>query len=229
MKINIHAGHNPDGKVACGAVGFIKESTEARKVKNEVIRLLREKGHTIYDCTCENGTSQSDILNKIIEKCNMNIVDIDISIHFNAGAKDAIGNGKTTGVEVLLYSNTSKAKEIAEKVVKSIAEIGFKNRGIKYRTDLAVLRKTKSPAMLVECCFVDDKDDVFLYNYKKMAYAIVKGITEQVTQINTDINVSSKKEDGFYRVQIGAFKEKSAAEILAKKIKTAGFDCYITY
>lgn len=43
MKINVHAGHNPDGKIACGAVGLIKESTEARKVKKEVIKLLRKK------------------------------------------------------------------------------------------------------------------------------------------------------------------------------------------
>ncbi len=27
MKINVHAGHNPDGKIACGAVGLKKEST----------------------------------------------------------------------------------------------------------------------------------------------------------------------------------------------------------
>lgn len=33
MKINVHAGHNPDGKVSCGAIGLIKESTEAKKVK----------------------------------------------------------------------------------------------------------------------------------------------------------------------------------------------------
>ena len=26
-KYNVHAGHNPDGKKACGAVGLIKEST----------------------------------------------------------------------------------------------------------------------------------------------------------------------------------------------------------
>ena len=40
LKINIHAGHNPDGKIACGAVGFIKESTEARNIKNKVISML---------------------------------------------------------------------------------------------------------------------------------------------------------------------------------------------
>ena len=33
--------------------------------------------------------------------------------------------------------------------------------------------------MLIECCFVDDKDDAKLYNYKRMAEAIVRGITGQ--------------------------------------------------
>lgn len=220
MKINVHAGHNPDGKVSCGAIGLIKESTEARKVKDEVIKLLKEEGHTVYDCTCSDGTSQSDVLNKIIKKCNEHVVDVDVSIHFNAGATDKIGNGRTTGTEVLLYSSESKAKEIAEKVVRSIAQLGFKNRGIKYRTDLAVLRRTKSPALLVECCFVDDKDDVNLYSAKTMAKAIVEGI------FNKKVEESIK--DDIYRVQVGAFQEKTVAEVLAKKVKAAGFECYVT-
>ncbi|MCI8529099.1 MAG: N-acetylmuramoyl-L-alanine amidase, partial [Lachnospiraceae bacterium] len=36
MRINVHAGHNPDGKAACGAIGFLRESTENRKVKDAV-------------------------------------------------------------------------------------------------------------------------------------------------------------------------------------------------
>ena len=28
MRINVHAGHNADGRTACGAIGFIRESTE---------------------------------------------------------------------------------------------------------------------------------------------------------------------------------------------------------
>ena len=178
MKINVHAGHNPDGKIACGAVGLIKESTEARKVKKEVIRLLRKKGHKVYDCTCTNGTSQTDVLKRIVTKCNKHKADLDVSIHFNAGASDKKGNGKTTGTEVYVYSATSAAKPAAERVVKKIAALGFKNRGVKIRTDLYVLHRTNSPAMLIECCFVDDKDDVELYDYKKMAAAIVAGILE---------------------------------------------------
>ena len=45
MRINVHAGHNPAGKVACGAVGLIQESVEDRRVKDEVISQLRQLGH----------------------------------------------------------------------------------------------------------------------------------------------------------------------------------------
>lgn len=182
MKINVHAGHNPDGKIACGAVGLIKESTEARKVKKEVIRLLRKKGHKVYDCTCTNGTSQTDVLKQIVKKCNQHKVDLDISIHFNSGAADKKGNGKTTGTEVYVYSTKSAAYPVAERIDKAIAALGFRDRGVKVRTNLYVLHRTNSPAMLIECCFVDDKDDVKLYDAKKMAAAIVTGIFGQAVK-----------------------------------------------
>lgn len=176
MKINVHAGHNPDGKTASGAVGIIKESTQARAVVKELITILKAAGHTVYDCTCNDGSSQSDVLSKIVKKCNAHNVDIDVSVHLNSGAADKKGNGKTTGTEVLIAPG-SKAKTTAERTVGEIAALGFKNRGVKTRTDLYVLNHTKAPAMLIECCFVDDKDDTALFNTKKMAQAIAKGIT----------------------------------------------------
>ena len=44
MKINIHAGHNPKGKVACGAIGLIDESTENRNVVKELKAILEKEG-----------------------------------------------------------------------------------------------------------------------------------------------------------------------------------------
>ncbi|BCN32092.1 N-acetylmuramoyl-L-alanine amidase [Anaeromicropila herbilytica] len=119
MRINIHAGHNPDGKVACGAVGLIKESTEARKVVKEVISLLEKKGHTVYECTCNNGTSQADVLKKVVSKSNLHKVELDISVHFNAGRNDLKGDGKIAGCEVLVYSDSSKAVKYATNVTRS--------------------------------------------------------------------------------------------------------------
>ena len=84
MRINVHAGHNPDGMIACGAIGLIKESTEARAVKDSVVAQLTSMGHTVRDCTCNNGISQNDILQKIVAACNAQEADLDISIHFSA-------------------------------------------------------------------------------------------------------------------------------------------------
>lgn len=194
MKINIHAGHNPDGKIACGAVGLIKESTEARIIKDKVITMLKSQGHTVYDCTVNNGASQNDVLKKIVEKCNTNVVDLDISIHFNAGANKNKNNA-TTGTEVYIYSSASKAKTYAQKVVSAISALGFKNRGVKNSTSLYFLKHSKNPAMLIECCFVDDPDDVALYNVDKMAQAIVKGITGLTLSVpNSSTNTSSSTE-----------------------------------
>lgn len=176
MIINIHAGHNPDGKPACGAIGLVKESTEARRIKNEVIRQLAKKGHTIYDCTCDNGLNQSDVLHNIIAKCNTHKVDLDISIHLNAGADREKLDGKTTGTEVLIFSDNSKAKLKATMIAAHISHLGYKNRGVKVRGDLYFLHHSHAPALLIECFFVDDGDDVKLYNYKTMAKAIVDGI-----------------------------------------------------
>lgn len=235
MKINVHAGHNPAGKTACGAIGFLNESTENRRVKDEVINQLRQLGHTVYDCTVDNGTGQADVLKKIVTKCNAHTVDLDVSLHFNSGAGDSAGNGKTTGTEVYVYSASSSALPYADKICQAIADLGFRNRGVKYSKTLYVLRKTSSPALLIECCFVDDKDDAAIYNYQAMASAIVQGITGQTVN---EPQETEKAEDGektatgdkavMYRVQVGAFSKKENAEVLKKKLEAAGFEAFVT-
>lgn len=176
MRINVHAGHLPDGKKGCGAVGLIKESTENRKVAKRVIELLRADGHTVFDCTDDKGTSENSNLKNIVAKCNANNVDLDVSIHFNAGAYNKKGNGYTTGTECYIYSADSKAKDEATRICENISKLGYKNRGVKVKNSLYVLKNTKAPALLVECCFVDDLDDVKLYNTEAMAIAIASGI-----------------------------------------------------
>lgn len=242
MRINVHAGHNPAGKVACGAVGLINESTENRRVKDEVVSQLREMGHTVYDCTVDNGTGQKDVLNKIVAKCNAHKVDLDVSIHFNAGAKDEKGNGKTTGVEVLIYRASDITRVIGKRVADAIASLGYRLRsdktspepGVKVNPKLAVLKNTKAPAMLIECCFVDDRDDVQLYDYRSMASAIVFGITGRRVQEPAETDKAEAGEETptgdknvRYRVQVGAYSVKSNAESMKKNLQRAGFDALI--
>lgn len=234
MRINVHAGHNPSGKVACGAVGLLNESTENRRVKDEVASQLRQLGHTVYDCTVDNGTGQQDVLRKIVAKCNAHAVDLDVSIHFNAGSGDRKGNGKTTGTEVYSYDTSGIARETAVRICAAVSRLGFKNRGVKTSKTLYVLKHTKAPALLVECCFVDDRDDVQLYDYRSMASAIVYGITGQRVQEPAETDKAEAGEETptgdknvRYRVQVGAYSVKSNAESMKNRLQKAGFDALI--
>ena len=220
MKINIHAGHNSKGKVACGAIALLDESTENRNVVKELKAILEAEGHIVHDCTCDNGTSVSDVINKIVAKSNANTVDLDVSIHFNSGANDKTGNGKSTGVECLIYNTSNNKEAIAKRICANIAQLGFKNRGVKIRTDLSILRKTKAPCILVECCFVDDKDDVKLYNPKSMAKAIAQGILNKTIE-------DKKTTDEYYRVIAGSFRNRTYAEDTKNKLIKLGFNPFI--
>ena len=172
---NVHGGHN---RIVPGASSYLDEVTEDRKITAGVISLLRSAGHTAYDCTDDAGRTAGANLANIVAKCNAHAADLDISIHQNAALKDP-GDGKTKGVEVFVYSTSSKAKAAAERVCRNIAALGFTNRGVKVSTGLYVLRNTKAPAMLIETCFVDDKDDADLYN-KVGVNAICKAIAEGI-------------------------------------------------
>ena len=166
MNFNVHGGHS----LKCrGASGLLDEVNEDRAVKNKVIELLRANGHTVYDCTDDVGATQNANLRNIVNKCNAHKVDLDVSIHLNAGGG--------TGTEVYVYSDSSKAKGYAQRIVNNISDsLGIRNRGVKTRTNLYVLRKTKSPSLLIECCFVDNATDKAKWNVDKCAKAIVEGV-----------------------------------------------------
>lgn len=178
---NVHGGHN---SIVPGASKYLNEVTEDRKVKNKVIELLRAAGHTVYDCTDDSGRSQSQNLANIVAKCNAHSVDYDISIHLNAGGG--------TGTEVLYYPTSSKGKAMAEAMSKRVADaLGLKNRGAKSRSDLYVLKRTKAPAVLVECCFVDSATDRDKWNVDVCAKAIVEAVTGKTVSSGTSSNASS--------------------------------------
>ena len=155
MRIAIRGGHCP--KVT-GASALINELTEDRKVKDAVIKYLKQLGHEILDVTPPDSTfTSSEDLSYGVNKANNWRADLFISIHFNKAYDNYNG---ALGSEVCVYST----HEIAQRVVNALGELGFKNRGQKVRTELYELRHTKMRAMIVETCFVEATEDVELYN-----------------------------------------------------------------
>lgn len=200
MKYAIHAGHGLKGKGTVGAVGFLDESTEAREICKRVIDHIKASGDEAVDCTEDSGTA-NQILASIVKKTNASKADYAISIHFNAGAKKTT-DSKTTGVEAYVYNTTSKAIPMARRITEKIASLGFKNRGVKYRPTLYVLRKSNMPAILIECCFVDDPEDAKAYNRDTMAKAIAEGILNKTLTVESPSLNPQPNALGEYRVRV---------------------------
>lgn len=182
MRIAIRGGHCP--KVT-GASALINELTEDRKVKDAVIKYLKQLGHEILDVTPPDSTfTSSEDLSYGVNKANNWRADLFVSIHFNK-AYDSY-NG-ALGSEVCVYSTY----DIAQRVVGTLASLGFKNRGQKVRTGLYELKYTNMKSMIVETCFVEATEDVELY--KKLGVDVIgKAIAEAISNSNIETEVTQE-------------------------------------
>lgn len=225
MKIGIDMGHTLSGE-GTGSQGCgYKEQNLTRELGKIVIEILKKEGHTIYDCTVDKSSNNAQQLIDRVNKANKQPLDLFVSIHFNACVNDVKGDGRTTGTEVLLHSMSSKAKPYAERIVKKIANVGLKNRGVKTH-NAYVLKHTKAPALLIETCFIDDRDDmnVYLKSPRKVAKAIVEGILDK-----TITDVVETPKNGFYRVLVGSYKDKNNAIKRQEELKSKGIEASLIY
>lgn len=196
--ISMHAGHNPAGKTACGAVGLLDESKENRLIVAEVINIMRSCGWTVYNDTVDNGSSQNDVLDKIVAKTNAHSVAFSISFHLNSGRNDYPGDSRIGGFEVWVNAMNKGKPEMAERIRTNMRGLGFTDRGTKISKNLKVLNKTNAPALLLEICFVDDRDDYNLYQsvgYKAIAKAIAYAIMNKPMQEPAVNNVIGRVAD----------------------------------
>lgn len=215
MKILIHPGHNPDGKVACGAVGILKESTCAR----DIARIIKQIAPDVEVFSIEDGKSQTDVLNKIVEKINGEKCDLSISIHLNAASTNA-----AEGAEAYVWNPEDKsllAVKVAERWLDYMGHLGYRNRGVKSGKTLRVINATNCPSVLLECGFVTNARDCQLFNAENIANAILAacGITPQ--------NPAEPSDGTIYRVVSGAFRSKENATKHLDAIKKIAPDAYI--
>lgn len=232
MKIAVRGGHT---ELCTGASALINELTEDRKVKDSVIKYLRQLGSEVLDCTppVNYTSSASEDLTYGVDKANSWGAELFVSIHFNK-AYDSY-NG-ALGSEVCVYSNY----DIAQRVVNALESLEFKNRGQKVRSNLYELKNTNMKSMIVETCFVEATEDVTLYKKlgadligKKIAEAIANKkvpIQQQATQQRKveyeahiqNIGWQGTKYDGQTAGTVGESKRLEALRINCPGVKFKG-------
>ena len=192
MKIGINCGHTVSGQPGCGAVGFINESDETRKVGYKLMEYLKSAGHTVVNCTNDKAASTNENLSKIVAMANAQPLDLFVSIHFNSA------RGK--GTEVFTYGGKEHAEAL--NILKNMSKLGFINRGVKDGSSLYVVKRTNAKAMLIEVCFVDTKSDVELYEQRganAVANAICNAITGEEVKTEQSVFYDVSTNDAAYQ------------------------------
>ncbi|MGN0397666.1 MAG: N-acetylmuramoyl-L-alanine amidase [Candidatus Fimimorpha sp.] len=225
-KIAIDAGH---GGRDPGAV------YQGRQEKDDTLRLALAVGEILK----QNGvdvtyTRTGDVYDSPLRKAqiaNEANVDYLVSIHRNAMPVPQ----SASGIETLVYQQGNRASGLARDINEQLQAVGFQNRGVIPRPNLAVLRRSRMPAVLVEVGFIDnDKDNqLFDEEFDSIAQAIADGILKylnsQNSGQNSNPNQDSSQEQMLYRVQVGAFKNPQFAYQLMRQLQQEGYPVFTLY
>ena len=179
MKILISSGHALHVQ---GARDVIDEVTEARRVTNRVASFLRSIDVDVGVFHDDTSRNQRDNINTIVDWHNARTRDLDVSVHFNAvaGTRDA-----GIGVETCYRDGNAKTKQLASNVSRAISAasglILRRGDGTWGRDNLGFLNRTTAPAILLEVCFVNSREDVRLYerHFDAICAAIASAISER--------------------------------------------------
>ena len=193
MKIFINAGHCAEYKNGrmqdSGAINRLYGLTEAEtvlKISKQLKFYLENVG---IECVLmqtnnlRNNPIDDDLTQPcIVVEANKSRCDYAISVHCNAF------NGLARGTENIVFERESEAEDLAEHIqARIVNQIGTIDRGIKYEEDkyfgnrLSFIMKTNMPAVIVECCFIDNNSDAeYLLDEgtDKFAKAIYDGIID---------------------------------------------------
>lgn len=214
-KIMLDAGH---GGADPGAV------YEGRQEKDDTLKLAMAVGKILS----ENGinvvyTRTTDVYQTPFEKAtlaNRSGADFFISFHRNSSPQA----NQYQGVQVLLYDKSGIKYDMAENILGALGEVGYRELGVQERPGLVVLRRTKMPALLLEIGFINSDTDNMLFDehFDETAQAIAGAILGTLAENQTE-------GPTYYRVQIGAFRNRGNADRMLYQLQDQGYPAFLLY
>ncbi|HBC97930.1 MAG TPA: N-acetylmuramoyl-L-alanine amidase [Clostridium sp.] len=135
--------------------GNMYEKDLTLKIARYAASYLRSKGNVVF---LTRNKDKLLGLDQIGDKVNSSCADVFVSIHINS-----LNDKNFNGITTLYYDVDGYQKDERIKLAKSVEGEAVKNdnwenRGIK-RQNLAVLRYSKIPGVLVECGFITNSQD----------------------------------------------------------------------
>lgn len=172
MKVLIICGH---GNGDCGAISKIdgktyKEANITRDFGRRLYKKMKNSG--IYSVLYDTSKNAYFELCKNSKSIIFKGYDIVLEIHVNSSVNnDYVGNEKNIGTEIYVPSLSNNTKnEYAEKILKAVSDVGLKNRGVKvgkFKVINTAYSSGVKNAFLLELFFINDKDDLILYQKNK--------------------------------------------------------------
>lgn len=178
MRMGLISGH---GAGDCGAVGCGYEEA------NETVRVVRMLAEKFEACDIEVVTYPYE--RNAFKDCNRGLglqadfsgCNYVIEVHFNSGRGDEGGDDDIGGTEIYVTprEETTNTEQL---ILRNMEALGFRNRGVRAENFLAI-NKVKNlgvSSALLEVCFIDDADDMLLYeeNFEAIGNTIVSAVCE---------------------------------------------------
>lgn len=131
----------------------------------------------------------------------------------------------------MIYSSATENKKAGSAILNAVAPISpGPDYSLRVNSSLAELNSTRAIAVYLEVEFHDTQDGAnwIINTVKAIGEAICKGVCEFYGVNYISKSNTTDFSQNLYRVQIGAFSQKSNAENCLQKAKTAGFtDAFI--
>lgn len=204
------------------AIGNTNECEQCNRIAEYAKAALERCGFSV------KKAQKGQNINTSIKESNDWGSDLHIPIHTNAFNSQTLG-----GTLVMIYSNAAENKKAGSAILNAVAPISpGSDYSLRVNPSLAELNSTKAIAVYVECEFHDTKDGAnwIINNVKAIGEAIAQGVCSYYG-VNYILDSNSNTTNSYqklYRVQIGAFSQKSNAENCLQKAKNAGFtDAFI--
>lgn len=223
-KVYIGVGHGgSDG----GAVKYLVEKDVNLKMALACRDYLKAAG---VNAKISRTTDKDSSIAEKVTEANSWGADLALDIHNNAGGGD--------GAEVYHSIVGGTGKRLADNILSEFEKIGQNVRGAKTKgesgTDyFGFIRLTDMPAVITEAVFVDNAADAAQADTdaecKMFGIAIAKGVLKTLGIADNVVRPStpSKPAQTIYRVQVGAYTNRSNAVKLAKKLNSIGYKTLI--